>query len=216
MNRSSRLIRIRAKGRHRHRRQRGDRARHCARFCRRRRPCRHRRPKSGSPAARPLRSKRDFGAPPLAVRADVGALGEGERPGRGGGRDALAASTFSSTTPLISLWSRCSMRVAEDAAQFLSTNLCGPMFCGQALARWVIAEQENRRDRQRQQHQRRTAGLRLRALFRDQGGAQQPDQIHGVRMGAEGRSRQWRRARPCQHRGRQSRFQRPAGSTTTP
>ena len=30
---------------------------------------------------------------------------------------------------------------AEDAAQFLNVNVNGPLFCGQALARWAIANQ---------------------------------------------------------------------------
>jgi 3-oxoacyl-[acyl-carrier protein] reductase len=66
------------------------------------------------------------------------ALGEGEAlvgaaVARFGGVDILVNNAaYFALVPLLDA-SR------DDAAQFLSTNLSGPMFCSQALARWVIA-----------------------------------------------------------------------------
>ena len=72
------------------------------------------------------------------------------------------------------------------------------------------------RDRQHLQHQRRAPGAGLRPLFGQQGGAQQPDQIHGAGMDAARRQGERRRSRTCRDRGRARRFRIPAGSTTTP
>ena len=88
----------------------------------------------------------------------------------------------------------------------LDTNFHGPLFCGRALARWTVDHAGPKRDRQRQQHQRRAARAGMRPLFRFQSGDEQPDEVDGAGMGAEGRSGQRRGARTCRHRGRSLRF----------
>jgi NAD(P)-dependent dehydrogenase (short-subunit alcohol dehydrogenase family) len=82
--------------------------------------------------------ERDFGAQALAVQTDVGlpqqcdALIEAAAK-RFGGVDILVNNAaYFALVPLLDA-------SAEDAARFLNVNLCGPMFCGQALARWVVA-----------------------------------------------------------------------------
>jgi NAD(P)-dependent dehydrogenase (short-subunit alcohol dehydrogenase family) len=82
--------------------------------------------------------ERDSGAQALAVQTDVGvpeqcdALIEAAA-ARFGAVDILVNNAaFFALVPLIEAG-------PEDASRFLQTNLCGPLFCGRALARWAIA-----------------------------------------------------------------------------
>jgi len=81
---------------------------------------------------------RETGAQTLAVRADVSRPSDcealiGAAVARFGGVDILVnnAAHFA-LLPLLAA-------TPEDAARFLDTNLYGALFCGQALARWAIA-----------------------------------------------------------------------------
>jgi 3-oxoacyl-[acyl-carrier protein] reductase len=81
---------------------------------------------------------RDHGGEALAVQTDVGkpeqcaALIDAAVK-RFGGVDILVNNAaYFALVPLLEA-------SAEDAARFLNANLCGPIFCGQALARWVVA-----------------------------------------------------------------------------
>ena len=81
---------------------------------------------------------RDFAAQTLAVQTDVSVAEE---------CDALidaAVTRFRSVDILVNNAAYFALvplldASGEDAARFLNTNLCGPMFCGQAMARWVVA-----------------------------------------------------------------------------
>jgi NAD(P)-dependent dehydrogenase (short-subunit alcohol dehydrogenase family) len=82
--------------------------------------------------------ERDTGREALAVQADVGRPRDCEAliaaaVARFGGVDALVnnAAHFA-LLPLLDV-------APADAARFLDANLCGPLFCSQALARWAIA-----------------------------------------------------------------------------
>jgi 3-oxoacyl-[acyl-carrier protein] reductase len=82
--------------------------------------------------------ERDFGREALAVQADVSVSADcedliGAAIARFGGVDVLVnnAAHFALVPALEAS--------PEDAARFLDTNLRGPLFCGQALARWTIA-----------------------------------------------------------------------------
>jgi NAD(P)-dependent dehydrogenase (short-subunit alcohol dehydrogenase family) len=86
--------------------------------------------------------ERDFAVQALVVQTDVGvaqqcdALIEAAAK-RFGGVDILVNNAaYFALVPLLDAG-------AEDAARFLNVNLCGPMFCGQALARWVVANKRN-------------------------------------------------------------------------
>jgi NAD(P)-dependent dehydrogenase (short-subunit alcohol dehydrogenase family) len=82
--------------------------------------------------------ERDMGEQALAVRADVSLAADcsgliDAAVGRFGSVDILVNNAaYFALVPLLDAG-------AEDASRFLSTNLCGPLFCSQALARWVIA-----------------------------------------------------------------------------
>jgi 3-oxoacyl-[acyl-carrier protein] reductase len=84
--------------------------------------------------------ERDAGAQVLALQADVAIPADCEAliaatARRFGAVDILVNNAaYFAVIPLLE--SR-----AEDAARFLYTNLCGPLFCGQALARWVSENQ---------------------------------------------------------------------------
>jgi NAD(P)-dependent dehydrogenase (short-subunit alcohol dehydrogenase family) len=83
---------------------------------------------------------RATGAETLAVQADVAVPAACEAliaaaVGRFGAVDILVNNAaYFALVPLLDA-------NAEDASRFLDTNLRGPLFCGQALARWVIAHQ---------------------------------------------------------------------------
>ncbi len=80
--------------------------------------------------------ERDAGAYVLPLQADIAAPAECEAliaatVRRFGAVDILVNNAaYFALVPLLE--SR-----PDDAARFLYTNLCGPLFCGQALARWV-------------------------------------------------------------------------------
>ncbi|WP_158818273.1 SDR family NAD(P)-dependent oxidoreductase [Methylocapsa sp. S129] len=80
--------------------------------------------------------ERDFGKEALAVRTDVSLVADCNglieaAVGRFGAVDILVNNAaYFALVPLLDAG-------AADASQFLSTNLCGPLFCGQALARWA-------------------------------------------------------------------------------
>ena len=82
--------------------------------------------------------ERDWGRPALAVQTDVGLPKDCDELiaatlTRFGAVDVLVNNAaYFAVIPLLD--SR-----PEDAARFLYTNFCGPMFCGQAMARWVAA-----------------------------------------------------------------------------
>jgi 3-oxoacyl-[acyl-carrier protein] reductase len=83
---------------------------------------------------------RETGAETLAVQADVGVPAACEALieaaiGRFGALDILVNNAaYFALVPLLDA-------NAEAASRFLDTNLRGPLFCGQALARWSIANQ---------------------------------------------------------------------------
>ena len=81
---------------------------------------------------------RDGAAQAFAIQADVGrpedcdALIDGAIK-RFGGVDILVNNAaYFALVPLLEAR-------PEDSARFLDTNLRGPLFCGQALARWIVA-----------------------------------------------------------------------------
>lgn len=82
--------------------------------------------------------ERDSGTQALAVQADVGVPTDCDELiaatlRRFGAVDILVNNAaYFAVIPLLD--SR-----PEDVSRFLTTNFCGPMFCGQALARWVAA-----------------------------------------------------------------------------
>jgi 3-oxoacyl-[acyl-carrier protein] reductase len=82
--------------------------------------------------------ERDAGTQALAVQADVGVAKECDEliaatVRRFGAADILVNnSAYFAVIPLLE--SR-----PEDASRFLYTNFCGPLFCGQAFARWATA-----------------------------------------------------------------------------
>jgi NAD(P)-dependent dehydrogenase (short-subunit alcohol dehydrogenase family) len=84
--------------------------------------------------------ERDAGTLALAVQADVGVPKDCDEliaatVRRFGAVDILVNNAaYFAVIPLLE--SR-----PDDAARFLYTNFCGPMFCGQALARWVAANE---------------------------------------------------------------------------
>jgi 3-oxoacyl-[acyl-carrier protein] reductase len=84
--------------------------------------------------------ERAAGTQVLAVHADVGIAGDcGELIAatvkRFGAVDILVNNAaYFALIPLLDAR-------PEDAARFLGANLCGPLFCGQAMARWVAANQ---------------------------------------------------------------------------
>ena len=81
---------------------------------------------------------RDFSAQTLGVQTDVSVPEECEAlieaaVKRFGSVDILVNNAaYFALIPLLDA-------AAEDASRFLATNFCGPLFCGQALARWVVA-----------------------------------------------------------------------------
>lgn len=82
--------------------------------------------------------KRGGAGDAFAVRADIAAPADcagliAEAVKRFGGADILVnnAACFA-LIPLLEA-------DPADAARFLNTNICGPMFCSQALARWAVA-----------------------------------------------------------------------------
>jgi 3-oxoacyl-[acyl-carrier protein] reductase len=85
---------------------------------------------------------RDFGAEALAVQTDVGIPAQ---------CDVLidaAATHFGSVDILVNNAAFFALvplldASGEDAARFLNTNLCGALFCGQAMARWVVANRRS-------------------------------------------------------------------------
>jgi NAD(P)-dependent dehydrogenase (short-subunit alcohol dehydrogenase family) len=86
--------------------------------------------------------ERDTGSQALAVRADVSLADECRKlidaaVGRFGSIDILVNNAaYFALVPLLDAG-------PENASQFLQTNLCGPLFCGQAMARWVIANRRS-------------------------------------------------------------------------
>jgi len=82
--------------------------------------------------------ERDAGTQALAVRADIGVAEDCDEliaaaVRRFGAADILVNNAaYFAVIPLLE--SR-----PEDAARFLYTNFCGPLFCGQAFARWATA-----------------------------------------------------------------------------
>ncbi len=82
--------------------------------------------------------ERDFGAAALAVQRDVGIPQDcaeliDAAAQRFGAVDILVNNAaYFALVPLLDA-------NAEDAARFLGANLCGPLFCGQALAHWALA-----------------------------------------------------------------------------
>jgi NAD(P)-dependent dehydrogenase (short-subunit alcohol dehydrogenase family) len=86
--------------------------------------------------------ERDTGSQALAVRADVSLADDCRKlidaaVGRFGSIDILVNNAaYFALIPLLDAG-------PENASQFLQTNLCGPLFCGQAMARWVIANQRS-------------------------------------------------------------------------
>jgi NAD(P)-dependent dehydrogenase (short-subunit alcohol dehydrogenase family) len=84
--------------------------------------------------------EREADAQALAVQADVSRPEDceallGAAIARFGGVDILVNNAaYFALVPLLEL-------ASEDAARFLDTNLRGPLFCGQALARWAIANE---------------------------------------------------------------------------
>ena len=82
----------------------------------------------------------EFGGETLAVETDVGI------PAQCGALIEAAVKRFGSVDILVNNAAHFALAPlldasSEDAQRFLNTNLCGPMFCGQALARWVVAHQ---------------------------------------------------------------------------
>jgi NAD(P)-dependent dehydrogenase (short-subunit alcohol dehydrogenase family) len=82
--------------------------------------------------------ERDFGAQAFAFQTDV-SVPDGcnalidAAVARFGSVDILVNNAaYFALVPLLDV-------DAEDASRFLYTNFCGPMFCGQALARWIVA-----------------------------------------------------------------------------
>jgi NAD(P)-dependent dehydrogenase (short-subunit alcohol dehydrogenase family) len=81
---------------------------------------------------------RETGVQTLAFQADVGAADQCEKliaasVAHFGAVDILVNNAaYFALVPLLDA-------SAEDAASFLRTNLCGPLFCGQAMARWAVA-----------------------------------------------------------------------------
>jgi NAD(P)-dependent dehydrogenase (short-subunit alcohol dehydrogenase family) len=82
---------------------------------------------------------RNSGATTLAVQTDISDPAQCDRLietaiARLGGVDILVNNAaFFALVPLIEA-------TVSDAENFLSTNLLGPLFCGQALARWAIKQ----------------------------------------------------------------------------
>jgi NAD(P)-dependent dehydrogenase (short-subunit alcohol dehydrogenase family) len=86
--------------------------------------------------------ERDTGSRALAVQADVSVVGDC--------RELIDAAVrhFGSVDILVNNAAHFALvplleAGREEAAQFLQTNLCGPLFCGQAMARWVIANKRS-------------------------------------------------------------------------
>jgi NAD(P)-dependent dehydrogenase (short-subunit alcohol dehydrogenase family) len=81
---------------------------------------------------------RETGAQALALEADVGAPDQCENliassVAHLGAVDILVNNAaFFALVPLLDAR-------PEDAANFIQTNLCGPLFCSRAMARWIIA-----------------------------------------------------------------------------
>ncbi len=90
---------------------------------------------------------------------------------------------------------------AAEAARFFAVNAIGPLNAARGLRALGDRSQARRRDRQRQQHRRRTACAGPWPLFGVEGGARQLDPIDGGRMGGEGAARQRGRAWPCRDGG---------------
>jgi 3-oxoacyl-[acyl-carrier protein] reductase len=80
--------------------------------------------------------ERDAGAQVLAVRADVGIAEDCEDLIAATVRRFGAADILVNNAACFALIPLLEAR-PEDAARFLGANLCGPLFCGQAFARWV-------------------------------------------------------------------------------